>query len=131
VRTGQSQKLKRTAAQFKQDVCELASLIVNCTSNVTVYMKAENDFATLAASVPSYMTIGPSTIGSPSPTSFDCGAPKKAVALIVTYDWKLITPFMSLIGNKDGGKARRIAAFAMFRNEPFPAVAGEVCEVPV
>jgi Flp pilus assembly protein TadG len=131
VRTGQAQEQKMTAGTFKSKICALANKTINCSEKVTVYLNAETDFPTLAANTPSYLSIGPAGIATDpeeAPETYNCGAPAQAVALIATYDWDLyVIPSMSFMGNRNGGKTRRLAAFAIFENEPFPSVAGNVC----
>lgn len=128
VRTGQAQEQKWSANQFKERVCRLAKGIINCESKVTVYMNAEANFTTLAAGSPGYTSVGKKVDGTTDPMPFDCGLPNEAVSLIATYDWEFATPlFMHYFGNINGGDARRLVGFAMFKNEPFPAVAGNVC----
>jgi Flp pilus assembly protein TadG len=128
VRTGQAQEQKMTKAKFKDEICDLAGIIIDCQNDVTVYMNSEADFGTLATQVPSYMSIGPADDGTPGASSNDCGAPEESVALIATYDWDFSIPyFMSFMGNRKSDTSRRMAGFAMFKNEPFPVVAGNVC----
>jgi Flp pilus assembly protein TadG len=140
VRTGQAQEQKMTAALFKSKICELVGNTMDCNGKVTVYMRAENNFTTLAANTPSYLTIGPGSdpanpdsIGNPAPapSMYKCGTPSQAVALIATYDWDfLVIPSWSVkhfMGNRNSGKTRRMSAFAIFKNEPFPTVPGNVC----
>ena len=96
---------------------------MNCTGKVTVYMKAEANFNALST-IPSYMDVGATKAdGTAGVNNFKCGGPNQAVALIATYDWDFVFPyFMSYFGNMNGNKTRRLGAYAMFRNEPFPAV---------
>jgi Flp pilus assembly protein TadG len=127
VKTGQAQEQKMTAAKFKKEVCELAGLIINCDAKVTVHMDAKADFTTLSTSTPSYSDIGPKEDGTIDPPPFQCGTPGEAVALIATYDWDFSVPyFMSFLGNRKNDTSRRLAGFAMFKNEPFPNT-GSTC----
>jgi Flp pilus assembly protein TadG len=121
VRTGQAQSAGMSAPQFKAQVCELASVIMDCDADVSVYVRSDANFAALQAATPSYLSIGASYGGAPSSTSYVCGGPSQAVAIIATYDWKIVLPFMSAFGNVDSGNRRRIGGFAMFLNEPFPS----------
>lgn len=123
VRTGQAQKGNLSAVDFKSKVCRIAGTIMNCTGKVTVYMKAEANFNALST-IPSYMDVGATKAdGTAGVNNFKCGGPNQAVALIATYDWDFVFPyFMSYFGNMNGNKTRRLGAYAMFRNEPFPAV---------
>jgi Flp pilus assembly pilin Flp len=121
IRTGQAQSAGLTSAAFKTKICEMASIIMDCEGGVTVYVRSDNNFATLQTAVPSYLEVGASYGGSASSTSYDCGAPSEAVAIIATYDWNFMMLGMSAFGNVDSNNKRRLAGFAMFRNEPFPA----------
>lgn len=121
VRTGQAQTQQLTATLFKNKVCDLAGLIINCDSKVTVFMTSAATFAALDTATPSYLNVGTKDDGSPNPGSFNCGQPSQAVALIATYDWEFTIPyFMDFFGNIAANKKRRIAGFAMFKNEPWP-----------
>jgi Flp pilus assembly protein TadG len=129
VRTGQAHEKKFDAAQFKTQLCRLAKVVIDCENKVTVYLRSDAQFDTLAANTPSYMNIGPADDGTPGPASFICGAPEQSVALIATYDWDFVIPFfMNFLGNRKSNTSRRLAAFAMFKNEPFPVVAGQGCK---
>jgi Flp pilus assembly protein TadG len=122
VRTGQAQKDRISEASFKDKICRIAGVIMNCSGKVKVYMKAEADFGALGTT-PSYMDVGEKKAdGTPGTSAFSCGGPSQAVALIATYDWDFVFPyFMSYFGNLNGNKTRRVGGFAMFKNEPFPA----------
>ena len=125
VRTGQAQSQGLSAAQFKTEVCKMASSLIDCNGKVTVYMKADSNFNTLATTMPSYLSIGPDSAGVTAAQPYQCGAPEQVVALIATYDYKFIWPFYTgSFGNISGGTVRRIGGFAMFRNEPYPVAAG-------
>lgn len=121
VRTGQAQEQQLTAAQFKNKICDMAEIVMDCAGKVTVYMTTAANFAALQAAVPSYLNVGNSYGGPPNPTSYACGSPSQSVAVIATYDWKFTMPFLKEhFGNVDGNTKRRLAGFAMFQNEPFP-----------
>ena len=94
---------------------------MDCNNSVKVYVKSAATFAALKTATPSYLNVGTSYSGAPSSSSYDCGGPSKPVAVIATYDWNIVLPFMSAFGNVDNDRKRRIAGFAMFQNEPFPA----------
>ena len=130
VRTGQAQEQQLTAAQFKNAICETAEIVMDCAGGVTVYMVSAANFTALEAAVPSYLNIGNSYGGPAGPTSYACGNPSQVVAVITTYDWEFTMPFLKEhFGNVDGNAKRRIAGFAMFQNEPFPAT-GNTCPPP-
>lgn len=121
VRTGQAQSAGMSASGFKTEVCDLAGVIMDCAAKVHVYVRSDVSFAALQAATPSYLSVGASYGGSPSSSSYSCGGPSQAVAVIATVDWDIVLPFMSAFGNIDSGNKRRIAGFAMFQNEPFPS----------
>lgn len=122
VRTGQAQDQQLDAAEFKNAICETASIVMDCTGGVNVYMTSAANFATLQAAVPSYLNIGNSYGGPAGPTSYSCGSPSQSVAVIATYDWKFTMPFLKKhFANVDSNSKRRLAGFAIFQNEPFPS----------
>ena len=88
-------------------------------------MKPAASFSALAdptTGAPSYLTIGIPAGGTVPPVpQYKCGGANEVVALIATYDYKFVVPyFMKYFGNFDNNNTRRMAGFAMFRNEPFP-----------
>jgi TadE-like protein len=123
VRTGQAQDAAMAAADLKGKICNLAGVIIDCPGKVTVYVASATDFAVLKASMPSYLGIGKKADGTPGPSSYSCGGPSAAVGIIATYDWDFNIPyFMDFLSNMSGNsKTRRLAGFAMFKNEPFPS----------
>lgn len=121
IRTGQAQLAGMNAGTFKTQICSLANAAMDCDGKVKVYVKSAATFAALKAAIPSYLNVGTSYGGQPSYTSYDCGGPSVPVAVIATYDWNIVLPFMSAFGNVNNDKIRRIAGVAMFMNEPFPA----------
>lgn len=121
VRTGQAQSAGLTAPQFKTKVCNLASILMDCSSGVNVYVASGNDFATLKANLPSFLDVGAKADGTPNPTSYNCGGPLQTTAVVATYDWTIVMPFMSFDANFANGTKRRLTGFTMFENEPFPA----------
>jgi Flp pilus assembly protein TadG len=121
VRTGQAQNAAFTASQFKTKVCNLASVLIDCTGSVTVYMASDASFGTLKSKLPSFLNVGLKADGTPNPSSYNCGGPLQTTAVVATYDWTFIMPFMNFDGNIAGGTKRRIVGFSMFQNEPFPA----------
>jgi len=121
IRTGQAQLAGMNAGTFKTQICSLANAAMDCDGKVKVYVKSAATFAALKAAIPSYLNVGTSYGGQPSYTSYDCGGPSVPVAVIATYDWNIVLPFMSAFGNVNNDKIRRIAGVAMFMNEPFPS----------
>jgi Flp pilus assembly pilin Flp len=138
VRTGQAQEMKLSPLTFKAKICRLAKIVMNCNNKISVYMKKGKTFADLAGDTTSYLDVGIKPDGTFPPSTFDCGQRDEVISLIATYDWNFQLLYiwntagkqvgiMSYFGNINGGKTRRMAAFAMFKNEPFPAVPGNTC----
>ena len=125
IRTGQAQNSSMTAANFKSKICETTGIVIDCEGKVTVYVRPATSFSALAGVMPSFMNVGAKPDGTPNPTSYSCGAPEQAAGVLATYDWKFTMPFMSFLGNFNGGKTRRLYGIAIFQNEPFPA--GTAC----
>jgi Flp pilus assembly protein TadG len=121
IRTGQAQSAGLSAANFKAKICDLAGIVIDCGSALTVYVRPAATFTSLQTVLPSYLNVGAKPDGTPNPTSYNCGGPSQAAAVIATYDWKFTMPFMTFLGNVNGGKARRLYGLAIFQNEPFPA----------
>lgn len=120
VKTGVAQNAAYSAADFKNKICSLVGVLINC-GQVYVYVKPDTSFAALNASVPDPLTVGPSYGGGGTVQNYSCGGPMQAVAIVATYDWKFSIPyFMEPLGNVDGGKTRRLVGISTFRNEPFP-----------
>jgi Flp pilus assembly protein TadG len=128
VRTGQAQNGEFTPADFKAKICKTAGILFNCLGGVTVYVSSSNSFATLKASLPSFLDVGPMVNGTPNAatTSYACGGPSQTTAVVATYDWKLMMMGMTFMGNFNNNTVRRLVGFSMFQNEPFPS--GKACK---
>lgn len=121
IRTGQAQTANLSAAGFKSKICDLAGIVIDCESSLTVYVRPANTFTSLETVLPNYLNVGAKPDGTPNPTSYDCGGPSQAAGVIATYDWDFTMPFMKFLGNINGGEKRRLYGIAIFQNEPFPA----------
>ncbi|HLA02465.1 MAG TPA: TadE/TadG family type IV pilus assembly protein [Aestuariivirga sp.] len=119
IRTGQAQTAGLSAAGFKSKICEITGIVIDCESDLTVYVRPANTFTSLASVLPTYMNVGAKPDGTPNPTSYDCGGPSQAAGVIATYDWDFTMPFMTFLGNINGGEKRRLYGLAIFQNEPF------------
>jgi Flp pilus assembly protein TadG len=117
IRTGQAQDANMTDAEFKAEVCNRASIFINCNS------------AAFYLDVQSYPTFDSLTMSPPvdenddfiSVGSFDFGQASDIVVVRVYYQWPTNQIFGSLsLKNLSNGK-RLIGSFAAFRNEPFTA----------
>lgn len=123
VRTGQAQSAAMSAATLKANyICDTLNIIIACNTKVQVYVNAQASYTALQAALPNMLTVGPSYGGSAVSTSWNCGQPSQAVAIVATYDWEFTLPFfMGFFGNMGDDQIRRLVGFAMFRNEPYPA----------
>jgi len=123
VRTGQvtasDGSIIMSQADFKTSICNTVGILLDCSSKVTVYVNSASSFATLTATIGDPKNIGPTSTGAQPPIVFTPGGQLKAAAVIATYDWDFVFPFMEFLGNIDSNKARRIWGLAIFRNEPF------------
>jgi Flp pilus assembly protein TadG len=119
IRTGQAQTAGLNAAGFKSKICEITGIVIDCESDLTVYVRPANTFTSLASVLPTYMNVGAKPDGTPNPTSYDCGGPSQAAGVVATYDWDFTMPFMTFLGNINGGEKRRLYGLAIFQNEPF------------
>jgi Flp pilus assembly protein TadG len=123
VRTGQvsttSGTATKTDAEFKDDICENLSTLIDCDGELTVYVNNAADFAALEGSIEDPINIGKKSDGTYSDIVFSPGGQKVAATVIATYDWDFAFPFMDFLGNVFDGEKRRIYGIAIFRNEPF------------
>jgi Flp pilus assembly protein TadG len=119
IRTGQVQEAAMTKADFQTEVCDRASIFINCTG------------ANFYLDVKSYSTFGDMVMDSPvddeeefeDSGTFAFGSANDIVVVRAYYQWPTNQIFGSLsLKNLSNGK-RLIGSFAAFRNEPFTATA--------
>ena len=130
IRTGSAQMSNLSAANFKTKVCSTVGSLIDCAGAVTVYVRSDNDFATLKANLPSPITIGPTTgiTTVSAPACYNPGAPQKPAIIIATYDWNFVTFGMSAaFGNVSGGNARRLIGLTVFLNQNYPGATAGTC----
>ncbi len=123
VRTGQvtnsDGSVKMSSSDFKSQICETVSIVLDCNSKVTVYVNSADTFTSLSTTVADPLTIGKKPDGSASPVVYTPGGKLKTATVIATYDWDFVFPFMDFLGNINNSQERRIYGIALFRNEPF------------
>jgi Flp pilus assembly protein TadG len=119
VRTGQVKAKNLDAAAFKAEICKTAGILIDCTGGVTVYVNSAATFSALAASLPSFLNVGPTAANPTPPTVYAPGTTSQPAAVVATYDWKFSMYGMSAFGNVAGGDSRRLVGFSIFQNEPF------------
>ncbi len=128
VRTGQVQAASMTATDFKNKICNTVSEIVNCTTGVTVYVRSDSSFQSLASNLPILLSIGPAIDTNPSAaTCYNPGLASRPAAVVATYDWYFNMLGMSYMGNIANKSARRLVGLAIFQNEPFPTAGTTSC----
>jgi Flp pilus assembly protein TadG len=129
VRTGAAQTASVSAANFKTEICNYASALLNC-SKVTVYVRSDPTFAKMVANLPPILNIGPTT-GSTTisaPACYNPGNPSQPAIIIATYDWYFVTWGMrAAFGNVAGNTADRLAGLKVFQNQAYPGSAGTSC----
>jgi len=130
IRTGQAQMgAALDIATFKKSICNIASVVIDCTNKVTVYVRSDPNFATLKAKLPPFINVGP-TSGSITQTSpcYYPGPPSQPAVVVATYDWYFTMWGMSYLGNLPNNTARRLVGFSIFLNEPYPGTSpGVAC----
>ncbi len=109
IRTGGAVSMSGT--DFRDEVCNKRAAVKNCTTTLGVSVASAANFTALV--VPDIASIGPGV------HNFSSGASGEAVAVIATYDWQFIFPFMRPLSNVAGANFRRLQGMAVFRNEPF------------
>lgn len=123
VRTGQATTGDGTVilsqSDFKAEICENVSIIIDCDGMVSVYVNNADTFAALTTSMPDPLTVGPKADGGRYTAVYQPGAQLRTTTVIATYDWDFAFPFMDFLGNFGDGSKRRLYGLAIFRNEPF------------
>lgn len=110
IRTGQVQTQGINQGQFKQLLCENVASIVDC-SQIRLEVSKSPTLPIPGANI--------MTVADEAPQSFEAGGPSEWVLVQARYDWKLMVPAISMMGNAGEGKLRRLTAGALFRNEPY------------
>ncbi len=125
VRTGQVTSGDGTilisSADFKTQICEEVSIIIDCQGKVSVYVNNAANFQTLTTTMANPLAVGKKLDGGAYVPVYNPGAQLQAATVIATYDWDFAFPFMDFLGNIGDGSERRLYGLAIFRNEPFGA----------
>jgi Flp pilus assembly protein TadG len=123
VRTGQvtagDGSILIAGSDFKNQICEEVSIIIDCQGKVSVYVNNAATFASLTSTIADPLTVGKQANGSAYVPVYQPGAQLRAATVIATYDWDFAFPFMDFLGNIGDGSERRLYGLAIFRNEPF------------
>jgi Flp pilus assembly protein TadG len=122
IRTGQAQSGGMNQADFKTQVCNGISALLNC-SNLTVDVQSyTSGFAAGGLSSP---TDSSGNL-KPNQNNYNTGGPCDVVVVRAFYKYTIQTPVVSgLLANKIGNNFNYLTAGAAFRNEPYTsAVSG-------
>lgn len=116
IRTGQAQAAGRSAAQFKQRVCDYLTRLMpaNCTTQLFIDARRFADFDSVAAQNP----LNGNAI-DPTRLTFQTGAASEVVLVRAYYQWKIFTPLFGDFFSNLGTGNRLIVSSTLFRNEPF------------
>ncbi len=120
IRTGQVQSASMSKADFTTQVCNRASVFINCSSsNFYLDVKSYATFGDVDTNTPTVDSQGK----FPDPGTFAFGNANDIVVVRAYYQWPTNTIFGALsLKNMSNGK-RMIGSFAAFKNEPFTATA--------
>jgi Flp pilus assembly protein TadG len=113
IMTGQAQDASYTSAQFKQAVCNQASVMLSC-SGIYVNVQTFSSFSSVTRLNP--LQNG---VFNPALVSYDAGGPGDIVLVQVFYQWPLVLgPLSFSLANTASG-TRLMIGTAVFRNEPY------------
>ena len=122
VRTGQAQLANKTAAQFRQDICDQVSFLLNCdAAHLYVDIRSFGNFG--AADFPPPLDANGNIVGNlnnyqPGGSSQVPG--QNSIVLVrVFYTWQLNTPMFANYFSNMAGNMRLISASMAFKNEPY------------
>lgn len=109
------------AQEFKKNViCQKFADKDECVSRISIDVRNEATFAALKTKVPArLMDVGPNAPGATYSGTFEPGGPGKMGALIVNYDWRLLTPGLTfMFANVPGIEGiSRLTTITVYRNE--------------
>jgi Flp pilus assembly protein TadG len=115
IRTGQVYANGTSEADFKAAICARVSILVDCTSKVTVNIENFDTF--------SDMTVPDPLDGAgalKTSMTYDPGGPEKVVLVSTFYEWPLLDIVSSMSLSNMASGNRLLRSSAAFRNEPFP-----------
>ncbi len=114
IRTGNFQAGNGGEAQFKQAICDRATVLIDC-NNLTVDVRTYANFGLMNASQP----IDDDGELDDSGFGFQPGGEREIVLVRVFYEWPVVTPLLGAGFSNMSGNRRLLTAAAAFRNEPF------------
>ena len=117
IRTGQAQIANLSADQFRQLICNEASMLLKCDASLVVDVRSFNDFQNVTFPPP----LNPDgTLKNNQ--QYSPGSAGDVVVVRVFYTYPIVTPMIgATLANMAGGN-RLLEAVVTFRNEPFGSV---------
>ncbi len=115
LRTGEAQTNGISAAQFKDDVCAQLLGLMDCDGSLHVDVRRLGNFRTALPPRP----IDADGNFDASEFGYDPGGPNDIVSVRVFYEWKLITPVISMPLRNINGNRHLIQSSSVFRTEPY------------
>lgn len=121
IRTGQVQEQNLSKAEFKDLICGDLKVLLDCDGKLHVDVRSFQAFSDIAGSIPPTSKDGelnPEVVADADGDGFKPGAAMEVVVARAFYDWDLIVPQFSRLGNLNGNRRLLIVGMT-FRNEPF------------
>jgi Flp pilus assembly protein TadG len=114
IRTGQAQAQGFDEDRFRQEVCALAGLVMDCEGKLKLDVKVFPDFESID------LTPGIGDDGEVDDQGFgyEPGHGNDIVVVRAFYNWPIFTNLMASLDS--GGGSHLLSATVAFRNEPFP-----------
>ena len=116
VLTGQAQTQGWTAAEFKQQVCNVIAGMFNCQNGIYIDVETYSSFAAVNLAMPvSNGSFNPADLG------YNPGGPGDIVAVRLYYQYPVYVNLLGLNLSTLNGGLNLLAATAVFKNEPYAA----------
>lgn len=125
VRTGQAQNAAMTQAQFRTQICDEVSMLLNCTSSLNGVSLLQFDVQSYPAGFAGAANSSP-LVGNDLPAldNFNPGNACDVVLVRVFYKWPIVAPGLSWFLVNMADNSHLLAAATAFRNEPFTTTTG-------
>jgi len=130
IRTGEAQRSNKTAAEFKQMVCDQLTTFINCDSKLQIHVQSFDNWADV--NPVSCIAAGGTGLRPPSGNPTDsltvsAGEASEVVLVTVCHEWELAKsmPWLFLAaknkvtGAQQLGGSALIQATTIFRTEPY------------
>jgi Flp pilus assembly protein TadG len=114
IRTGQAQAQGFDEDRFRAQVCELASIVLDCENKLKLDVKVFPDFDSIDLTP----GIGDDGEVDDAGFTFEPGHGSDIVVVRAFYNWPIFTNFMASLDT--GGGSHLLSTTVAFRNEPFP-----------